>query len=60
VSGTRASGQSCTSPRGRAGNTLPVVAGLVAAALYGVAAALWPPPQAAVPAVAAASESAAA
>jgi hypothetical protein len=29
---------------------LPVVAGLVAAILYGLAAALWPPPQAAVPA----------
>src|SRR6202044_2505439 len=28
---------------------LPVVAGLVAAALYGAAAAIWPPPQAAVP-----------
>src|SRR3984885_8530633 len=35
---------------------LPVVAGLVAAALYAAAAALWPPPQAAAPA---ASESAA-
>ena len=31
---------------------LPVVAGLVAALLYGVAAAIWPPPQAAVPAAA--------
>jgi purine-cytosine permease-like protein len=39
---------------------LPVVAGLVAAILYGAAAALWPPPQAAVPATAPASESAAA
>jgi purine-cytosine permease-like protein len=28
---------------------LPVVAGLVAAALYGAAAAVWPPPQAAIP-----------
>jgi purine-cytosine permease-like protein len=39
---------------------LPVVAGLVAAALYGAAAALWPPPQAAVPAAADASASPAA
>jgi purine-cytosine permease-like protein len=39
---------------------LPVVAGLVAAALYGAAAALWPPPQAAVPATATASGSPAA
>jgi len=39
---------------------LPVVAGLVAAILYGAAAALWPPPQAAVPATAAVSESTAA
>jgi hypothetical protein len=31
---------------------LPVLAGLVAAALYGAAAALWPPPQAAGPAAA--------
>jgi purine-cytosine permease-like protein len=39
---------------------LPVVAGLVAAALYGAAAALWPPPQAAAPVTATASESPAA
>jgi hypothetical protein len=30
-------------------NTLPVVAGVVAAILYGIAATLWRPPQAAVP-----------
>jgi hypothetical protein len=36
---------------------LPVVAGLVAAALYGAAAAIWPPPQAAVPVQDAASPS---
>jgi ABC-type Fe3+-siderophore transport system permease subunit len=29
---------------------LPVVAGVVSAALYGLAACLWPPPQAAAPA----------
>jgi small basic protein len=39
---------------------LPVVAGVVAAALYGLAAALWPPPQAAVSAAAAGSQSPAA
>jgi hypothetical protein len=39
---------------------LPVVAGVVAAILYGVAATLWRPPQAAVPAATVASESPAA